>query len=70
MFDKTNKITKKNECLASRGYFVGDLMRGLMARTFQMQGERCRTMLFVFDIKNACVGWPVAPFATRYRSAL
>jgi hypothetical protein len=70
MFDKINKITKKNECRASRGCFVGNLKGDEMARAFQMQGAHCQPMLLVFDIKNVCVEWPVVLFATRYSSAL
>ena len=66
MFDKTNKITKKNECRASRVYFVGNLAGGEMERAFQMLGGRLGSMVLLFDIKNVFVGWPVVPLATRY----
>ena len=66
MFDKTNKITKKNECRASRGYFAVNLAGGEMERAFQMLGGRLGSMVLLFDIKNVCVGWPVVPLATRY----
>lgn len=70
MFDKTNKITKKNECRASPGYFAVNLAGGEMGRAFQMFGGLSGVLLYLFDIKNACVGWPAVPLATRYRSGL
>jgi len=61
MFDKTNKITKKNECWSSLGYFASNLAGGEMVRAFQMCGGRRGALFRVFDIKNDCAGWPVVP---------